>query len=127
MTDDEIEKIGRDPFLVAYAVGHVSERCIVTTEHSNAYRRGGPLRSSQERGDRGRRPRRDGRPRAPSDHPLLQFDNVLVTPHVAFSSQEVLLELEERAAGEVASVLQGRMPDNLFNTDVLSHSRMKLS
>ena len=58
---------------------------------------------------------------------MLQFDNVLVTPHVAFSSQEVLLELEERAAGEVASVLQGRMPDNLFNTDVLSHSRMKLS
>ena len=58
---------------------------------------------------------------------MLQLDNVLVTPHVAFSSQEVLLELEERAAGEVASVLQGRMPDNLFNTDVLSHSRMKLS
>lgn len=54
---------------------------------------------------------------------MLQLDNVLVTPHVAFSSQEAL---EERAAGEVASVLQGRMPDNLFNTDVLSHSRMKL-
>ena len=66
-------------------------------------------------------------PEPPSDHPLLQIDNVLVTPHVAFFSQEALLELEERAAGEVASVLQGRMPDNLFNTDVLSHSRMKLS
>ena len=66
-------------------------------------------------------------PEPPSDHPLLQLDNVLVTPHVAFFSQEALLELEERAAGEVASVLQGRMPDNLFNTDVLSHSRMKLS
>ncbi len=66
-------------------------------------------------------------PEPPSDHPLLQLDNVLVTPHVAFFSQEALLELEERAAGEVASVLQGRIPDNLFNTDVLSHSRMRLS
>ena len=66
-------------------------------------------------------------PEPPSDHPLLQLDNVLITPHVAFFSQEALLELEERAAGEVASVLQGRIPDNLFNTDVLSHPRMRLS
>jgi len=55
------------------------------------------------------------------DHPLLSLDNVLVTPHVAFFSQEATLELEERAAGEVARVLQGRMPDNLVNQAVLSH------
>jgi D-3-phosphoglycerate dehydrogenase len=55
------------------------------------------------------------------DHPLLQLDNVIITPHVAFFSQEAVLELEERAAGEVAAVLQGRMPDNLVNRDVLSH------
>ena len=39
LTDDEIEKIGRDPFLVAYAVGRTSERCIVTTEHSKPSRK----------------------------------------------------------------------------------------
>lgn len=33
LTDDEIEKIGRDPFLIAYALGNV-ERSIVTTEVS---------------------------------------------------------------------------------------------
>lgn len=55
------------------------------------------------------------------DHPLLGLDNVLVTPHVAFFSQEATLELEERAAGEVARVLQGQMPDNLVNQAVLSH------
>ena len=54
--------------------------------------------------------------------PLLNLDNVVVTPHVAFFSQEAVLELEERAAGEVAAVLQGRMPDNLVNRAVLSHS-----
>jgi D-3-phosphoglycerate dehydrogenase len=55
------------------------------------------------------------------DYSLLKLDNVIITPHVAFFSQEAVLELEERAAGEVASVLQGKMPDNLVNKDVLSH------
>jgi D-3-phosphoglycerate dehydrogenase len=55
------------------------------------------------------------------DYPLLTLDNVIITPHVAFFSQEAVLELEERAAAEVTAVLQGRMPDNLVNQDVLSH------
>ena len=57
----------------------------------------------------------------PADTPLLKLDNLLVTPHVAFFSQEATLELEERAAREVAYVLTGRMPDNLVNPDVLQH------
>ena len=65
-------------------------------------------------------------PEPPPDHPLLRLENVLVTPHVAFFSQEALLELEERAAGEVARVLQGQMPDNLVNPAVLDHSRARI-
>ncbi|MFV2044777.1 MAG: DUF4411 family protein [Anaerolineales bacterium] len=34
LTDDEVEKIGRDPFLIAYALRAVTDRCIVTTEVS---------------------------------------------------------------------------------------------
>jgi hypothetical protein len=30
LKDDEIEKIGRDPFLVAYALADVQNRCVVT-------------------------------------------------------------------------------------------------
>ncbi len=63
----------------------------------------------------------------PIDPRIRQHDNVIVTPHTAFFSQEAVLELEERAAGEVASVLHGKMPDNLFNTAVLDNARMKLS
>ena len=55
------------------------------------------------------------------DYKLLKLDNVIITPHVAFFSQEAVLELEQRAAGEVVSVLQGKMPDNLVNPDVLKH------
>lgn len=34
LTDDEVEKIGRDPFLIAYALAHPGDRCVVTTEVS---------------------------------------------------------------------------------------------
>jgi len=62
----------------------------------------------------------------PLDHRISQLENVIVTPHTAFFSQEAVLELEERAAGEVVSVFQGKMPDNLVNPAVLDHSRTKI-
>jgi hypothetical protein len=34
LTDDEVDKIGRDPFLIAYALVNTDERCVVTTEVS---------------------------------------------------------------------------------------------
>jgi D-3-phosphoglycerate dehydrogenase len=61
----------------------------------------------------------------PPDHRLAQLDNVIVTPHTAFFSQEAVLELEERAAGEVAHVLRGQMPDNVVNPDVLSGPNLR--
>ena len=57
----------------------------------------------------------------PPETPLFKLDNLLVTPHVAFFSQEATLELEQRAAREVAYVLTGRMPENLVNPAVLEH------
>jgi D-3-phosphoglycerate dehydrogenase len=39
------------------------------------------------------------------DHPLMGLENVILTPHVAFYSEESLRELQTKAAEEVASVL----------------------
>jgi hypothetical protein len=38
LTDEEVEKIGRDPFLVAYALVYADSRCVVTTEVSKPSR-----------------------------------------------------------------------------------------
>ena len=35
LTDDEIEQLGRDPFLIAYALAASADRCVVTTEVSS--------------------------------------------------------------------------------------------
>ena len=38
LSDEDIEKIGQDPFLIAYAVADVEHRCVVTTERSRPRR-----------------------------------------------------------------------------------------
>ena len=43
-------------------------------------------------------------------NPLLAVDGVLVTPHTAFYSEEAVVDLETRAAANVAAVLSGRLP-----------------
>ena len=34
LTDEEVEKVGRDPFLIAYALADTPNRWVVTTERS---------------------------------------------------------------------------------------------
>jgi D-3-phosphoglycerate dehydrogenase len=55
----------------------------------------------------------------PSNSPLFGRDNVILTPHVSFYSEESLIELQTKAAEEVVSVLSGRAPRNPVNPEVL--------
>jgi D-3-phosphoglycerate dehydrogenase len=48
----------------------------------------------------------------PRDHPILRAPNTILQPHVAWYSEESLLELQRNAAKEVARVLQGEPPKN---------------
>jgi D-3-phosphoglycerate dehydrogenase len=56
-------------------------------------------------------------------HPLLREPNLIATPHVAFYSEESLVELETLAAENVAAVLEGRMPASVVNPAVLDLQR----
>ena len=47
----------------------------------------------------------------PPDHPLLGLENVLLTPHVAFYSEEALELCKRKAAEGVRAVLEGHRPD----------------
>jgi len=49
------------------------------------------------------------------NNPLLNMNNVIITPHVAFYSEDSLKMLQYRVAQEVADVLIGKEPDNLVN------------
>ena len=55
----------------------------------------------------------------PAGSPLLGRNNVIVTPHTAFYSEESLVELQTKAAEEVVCVLRGQAPKNPVNPEVL--------
>src|SRR5262249_2016841 len=54
---------------------------------------------------------------APS-HPLLELDNVILTPHCAGSSVASTFDSKVRGARNAALVLQGRWPASVVNPDV---------
>ena len=56
----------------------------------------------------------------PADHPLRQFSNMIFTPHLAFYSRESVIELQTKAAEEVARALKGEPPRSPVNREVLA-------
>lgn len=59
----------------------------------------------------------------PPNHPLRSLNNVILTPHVAFFSQQSLEELSRRTAQQVFDGLTGNLPENIKNPEVLSCKR----
>lgn len=56
----------------------------------------------------------------PPDHPLRQAPNIILTPHLAFYSRESVIELQTKAADEVARSLKGEPPRSPVNREVLA-------
>jgi len=59
-------------------------------------------------------------------NPLMRRDNVILTPHIGFYSEESKSELKRRAAENVSSVLMGKLPSSVVNREVLGKSRAGL-
>ncbi len=53
--------------------------------------------------------------------PLFSDERVIATPHIAFVSEESLINLRERTARQVVDTLQGRTPENVINRQVLTN------
>ena len=62
---------------------------------------------------------------APPDEPLLSLENVILTPHVAFLSEESTYDAQKTAASEVARVLTGQMPESVVNPEVLNSPALR--
>lgn len=59
------------------------------------------------------------------DHPLLKMENVIITPHVAWYSEESEHELKRKTAQNVVDVLSGYYPNYLVNQDVKEKIKLR--
>ncbi|TDT51299.1 D-isomer specific 2-hydroxyacid dehydrogenase family protein [Fonticella tunisiensis] len=53
-------------------------------------------------------------------HPLLSYENVIVTPHTSAYTYECLKGMGDKVVDDVEKVLRGEIPEAVINTDVLS-------
>lgn len=54
-----------------------------------------------------------------SKNPLLRLDNVIITPHISYYSEESYVELKAKAAQAVLDVLKGGLPKATVNPQVV--------
>ena len=55
----------------------------------------------------------------PADHPLIQLDNVLYSPHIAGQTEESLVRMSIGAAENILHVFRGQVPPFVVNPEVL--------
>jgi D-3-phosphoglycerate dehydrogenase len=61
----------------------------------------------------------------PLSHPLFQMDNVIITPHMAGITEESMLRMGSVAAEETIRILDGELPRNLCNPEVIDAYRKR--
>lgn len=59
------------------------------------------------------------------NNPLFELDNIILTPHTAFYSENALYNLHSEAIKEAIRVLSGKLPKNLVNINVLEKEESK--
>jgi len=53
------------------------------------------------------------------EDPLLKLDNIIMTPHISFYSEESYVELKTKVAESVRAVLKGELPRAMVNPQVI--------
>ena len=61
----------------------------------------------------------------PATNPILQLDNVIVSPHALAWTDELFSGIARTAIGALLAVASGRRPQFLVNPEALSHPRVK--
>jgi len=104
--EDELEKMKSDALLINVSRGGIIDEKALYKALKNRWISGAGL---------------DVLEREPmmKDNPLLELDNVVITPHMAWYSISSIAELQRKAAEQVAKALTGEIPENLVNREVL--------
>lgn len=58
-----------------------------------------------------------------TDNPLLKMENVIITPHAAWYSNDSNIELQKKAAQNIAQVISGQVPKTVLNPNVIKQRK----
>jgi D-3-phosphoglycerate dehydrogenase len=110
---DQFRKMGRKPLVLNLARGAAVDEAALIEALEKGWIGGAAL---------------DVLEKEPPDakSPLLKGDNVILTPHIAYYSEESKSEMKRRTAENVFDVLTGRLPRSVVNTEVLGRNRAGL-
>ena len=56
----------------------------------------------------------------PPDNPLLNMDNVIVTPHALGHTDELFTIMLDEILGQISQIIRGEVPEGLVNREVLA-------
>ncbi|MFB0506620.1 MAG: C-terminal binding protein [Thermodesulfobacteriota bacterium] len=110
---DQFQRMGRGPLVMNLSRGPVVDEAALIEALERGWISGAAL---------------DVLEREPPDakNPLMGREDVILTPHIGFYSEESKSELKRRTAENVASVLMGKLPDSVVNKEVVGKSRAGL-
>jgi D-3-phosphoglycerate dehydrogenase len=110
----EFKKMGRKPFLINTSRGPIiDEKALIQALREGLISGVGLDVLEKEPPD--------------SQNPLLKMDNVILSPHIGYYSEESISELKRRTAEGVSSVLIGRWPKSVVNPEVIGKTRASIS
>ena len=61
-----------------------------------------------------------------ANNALLSLENVLITPHAAFYSENTVEEARIRSAQAVINVYKGMLPDNIINNEIIKNKKLRM-
>jgi len=110
---DQFQRMGRRPLVMNLSRGAVVDEAALIEALERGWISGAAL---------------DVLEREPPDakNPLMGRDDVILTPHIGFYSEESKSELKRRAAENVTSVLIGKLSDSVVNREVVGRTKAGL-
>ncbi len=62
----------------------------------------------------------------PGDHPLFKQDNVILTPHLGWYSEDALWNMRKSILADALSAKDGRIPSSIRNPEVMKKSNLRI-
>lgn len=63
----------------------------------------------------------------PSNHPLFNLPNVIITPHLGWYSEDALWSMRRSIVEDVKSAVEGKTPDSVINPEVCTSPKLRIT